>query len=111
MTSPCEQTQTIKELEISQARLSDNQKQFMEMLVEVRDDVKEMKKFIFEWGMANNYVTKEMFNKTVEIFEIKLKDREEQIQKLEKNQNKVARLILSAVIVAVLALVITPKVI
>lgn len=111
MTSPCEQTQTIKELEISQARLSDNQKQFMEMLVEVRDDVKEMKKFIFEWGMATNYVTKEMFNKTVEIFEIKLEDREKKIQKLEKNQNKVARLILSAVIVAVLALVIAPKVI
>jgi hypothetical protein len=52
--------------------------------------------------MATNYVTKEMFNKTVEIFEIKLKDREDQIRKLEKNQNKVAWLIVSAVIIAVL---------
>lgn len=110
MTNPCEQTQAIKELEKWQAALEFNQKKFMEMLVEVRDDVKEMKKFIFEWGMAKNYVTKEMFDKTVEIFEMKLQDREEQIKKLEKNQNKVAWLILSAVIVAVLALVIAPKV-
>jgi hypothetical protein len=45
---PCTQEKTIKELEITQARLSDNQTKFMEMLIEVRDDVKEMKKFIFE---------------------------------------------------------------
>lgn len=109
MTTPCEQTQTIKTLEKWQAALEFNQAKFMEMLVEVRDDVKEMKKFIFEGGMAKNYVTKEMFDKTVEIFELKLQEREEQIKKLERNQNKVARLILSAVIVAILALVVVPK--
>lgn len=110
MPAPCEQTQTIKELEKWQATLEFNQKKFMEMLTEVREDVKEIKKFIFEWGMAKNYVTREMFDKTVEIMELKLMDREEQIKKLEKNQNKVAWLILSAVIIAILWLVVAPKV-
>ena len=74
----------------------------MEILDEVRSDVKEIKKFIFEGAMAQNYVTKEMFELKVVSMQESIDEKKEKIDKLEKNQNKVAWLIISAVILAVL---------
>jgi hypothetical protein len=44
----CPSADTVKQLEAKQANLDFNQIKFMELLREVRDDVKELKKFIFE---------------------------------------------------------------
>jgi len=92
-----------------------NQDKFMEILNEVRGDVKEIKKFIFEWWMAKNYITKEVFDlmmsdKDNTIAEIQ-KSSLERIKKLENNQNKLAWIIITAVILAVLAIIIKPTLI
>lgn len=109
MADPCLQTETIKKLEITQARLSDNYDKVMEILTEVRDDVKDMKKYLFEWWMKNDYVSKEEFNLTIQLFKDKLAEKEKEIADLKKNQNKVAWVIISAVLIALVWLVIVPK--
>jgi hypothetical protein len=48
MTTPCIQEGNIKALEKAQATLTFNQDKLMEILNEVREDVKDIKKFIFE---------------------------------------------------------------
>jgi Sec7-like guanine-nucleotide exchange factor len=56
--------------------------------------------------MAKNYVTKEVFDMMMTEKDEKIKTFGETIKKLESNQNKIAWLIITAVVVAVLALVI-----
>jgi hypothetical protein len=48
----CTQEWKIKTLEI-------NQVNFMEILKEVKDDVKDIKRYLFEWWLEQNYAKKE----------------------------------------------------
>jgi hypothetical protein len=60
--------------------------------------------------MAKDYVSKEIFNNTISGLEQKIVDKEAKIEKLEKAQNKVAWLIISAVLIALISMVVIPKV-
>ena len=99
---PCNQSDRITTLE-------NNDTKIMEILTEVRDDVKDIKKFIFEWPMDDKYVSKEKFDTTVEFMKQQFVQREKEIQELRKNQNKVAWIIISTVLVAILGIVLIPK--
>lgn len=99
---PCSQADRIKTLEL-------NQEKVMEILTEVREDVKDIKKYLFEWPMEDKFVSKQTFELTVEFMKDQLAQREKEILDLKRNQNKVAWIIISAVIIAIIWLVIVPK--
>lgn len=99
----------IKQLEKQQATLENNQTNVMEILEEIRWDLKEVKKFLFQWELQEKFVPREIFNDRVKSLEDKITEKEVKIDKLEKAQNKVAWLIISAVILAVLSMVVIPK--
>lgn len=103
MSSPCEQKDKILSLQY-------NSEKVMEILTKLEKKVDEIHTYIFQWEMAKNYVSREIFDLTVKDFESKITDKEDEIKYLKANQNKVARLIISTVILAVLALIIIPKV-
>jgi len=100
---PCTQEKNIFDLQNKHNNL-------MEILTEVRDDVKEIKKYIFEWPMEDKFKKKNTFNLTVDFMKEQLKQREKEIYDLKRNQNKVAWIIITAVLIAVLGIVIAPKV-
>ena len=99
---PCTQTDRITTLE-------NNDTKIMEILTEMRGDVKDIKKYLFEWPMDDKFVSKEKFDTTVEFMKEQLVQREKEIQELRKNQNKVAWIIISTVLVAILGIVLIPK--
>lgn len=99
---PCSQADRIKTLEL-------NQEKVMDILTEVREDVKDIKKYLFEWPMEDKFVSKQTFELTVEFMKDQLAQREKEILDLKRNQNKVAWIIISAVIIAIIWLVIVPK--
>lgn len=108
-THKCEQIETIKQLEKAQTNLDINQKIFMDILQKLEAKVDDIHKFIFQWEMAKNYVTREMFEMTIKDFNEKINDKDKQIKKLESNQSRIAWLIITAVLMAVIGLVIVPK--
>lgn len=103
MTTPCAQTDRIKTLEL-------NQDKIMEILTEIKQDIKEVKKFLFEWPLEEKFVPKEIFDLTINFFKEQLAQREKDIADLRRNQNKVAWLIISTVLLAIIWLVVVPKV-
>lgn len=104
------QAESIKQLEQKQATLDNNQKNVMEILEEMRWDLKEIKKFLFQWELNDKFVPREIFNDRIAWLEEKIREKENKIDKLEKAQNKVAWLIITAVIIAILSMVVAPKV-
>ena len=56
MTNPCEQVENIQNLKA-------NQSLFMEILKEVKGDVKDIKKYLFEGWLENNYAKRSSVNR------------------------------------------------
>lgn len=56
MTDPCTQQEKI-------SNLQSNQNVFMEILKEVKNDVKDIKKYLFEWWLEDNYAKKTSVNR------------------------------------------------
>jgi hypothetical protein len=51
--------------------------------------------------MAKDYVSKEIFNKTILVLEQKIIDKDKEINELKSNQNRVAWFIILAVLAAI----------
>ena len=106
----CPSAETVKQLEAKQATLDFNQQKFMEVLEKIEKKVDSIYKHIFEWWMAKDYVSKEIFNNTVLTLDQKIVDKDREINELKSNQNRVAWFIILAVLSAVVGLVIIPKI-
>ena len=106
----CPSAEMVKQLEKSQATLDFNQKRFMELLEKLEQKVDDIHKFIFQWEMAKNYVTRDVFNLTIKDFEQRIEDKDKQIKELKSNQSRIAWIVITAVLLAVIGLVIVPKI-
>jgi len=94
MVTPCTQKDQI-------LTLQHNDTAIMKILEKLETKVDEIHKFIFQGEMARNYVTKEIFDMTVKDFEKEIRDKNEQINELKRNQSKVAWFIIFAVLSAI----------
>ena len=101
----CNQEWTIKQLEAKQATLDFNQQKFMEILEKLEQKVNDIHKFIFQWEMAKNYVTRDVFELTIKDFEGRIEDKDKQIKELKSNQTRAAWIILTIFITALAGLV------
>lgn len=103
MTDPCS-----KETELN--ALDSTNKAIMEILWKLEKKIDAIHKWLFEWEMGAKYISKDYFDLTIQMLKQQIKDKEYEVAELKANQNKIARIIISAVILAVLGWVIVPKV-
>ena len=106
----CPSVEIVKQLEKKQATLDFNQTKVMEVLEKIEKKVDSIYKHIFEWWMAKDYVSREIFNNTISVLEQKIVDKDREINELKSNQNRVAWFIIFAVLSAVIGLVIIPRI-
>lgn len=102
MTTPCTKERAIIDLQHNNDRI-------MELLEKLEKKVDDIHVFIFQWEMAKNYISRELFELKISTLEKemkdKLKEKDDEIQSIKSNQNKVAFIIITLFIWAIASLI------
>ena len=81
-------------------------KQMKETINKIDENVSKISAFIFEWWIEEKFVSQKTFELTVEAMQIEIEQKGKIIDELKANQSKVIRIVITAVLTAVLWLVI-----
>lgn len=81
-------------------------KQMKETINKIDENVSKISSFIFEWWIEEKFVSQKTFELTVEALEKELDQKGKMLDELKSNQSKVIRIVITAVLSAILGLVI-----
>lgn len=81
-------------------------KQMKETINKIDENVSKISSFIFEWWLEDKFVSQKTFELTVEAMQKELETKWKMLDELKSNQSKVIWIIITAVLTAVLGLVI-----
>lgn len=85
-------------------------KQMKETINKIDENVSKISSFIFEWWIEEKFVSQKTFELTIEALEKELDQKGKMLDDLKSNQAKVIRIVISAVLTAVIGLVIKTNV-
>lgn len=85
-------------------------KQMKETINKIDENVSKISSFIFEWWIEEKFVSQKTFELTIEALEKELENKQKALDDLKSNQAKVIRIVISAVLTAVIGLVIKTNV-
>lgn len=81
-------------------------KQMKETINKIDENVSKISAFIFEWWIEEKFVSQKTFELTIEALEKELEQKGKMLDELKSNQSKVIRIVITAVLSAILGLVI-----
>lgn len=81
-------------------------KQMKDTINKIDENVSKISAFIFEWWIEQKFVSQKTFELTVEALNKELEQKQKDLDDLKSNQSKVIRIVITAVLTAVLGLVI-----
>ena len=81
-------------------------KQMKETINKIDENVSKISSFIFEWWIEEKFVSQKTFELTVEALNKELEQKQKSLDELKSNQSKVIRIVITAVLSAILGLVI-----
>lgn len=81
-------------------------KQMKETINKIDENVSKISSFIFEWWIEEKFVSQKTFELTIEALEKELDQKGKMLDELKSNQSKVIRIVITAVLSAILGLVI-----
>ncbi len=81
-------------------------KQMKETINKIDENVSKISSFIFEWWIEQKFVSQKTFELTVEALNKELEQKQKALDDLKSNQSKVIRIVITAVLSAILGLVI-----
>lgn len=81
-------------------------KQMKDTINKIDENVSKISAFIFEWWIEEKFVSQKTFELTIEALEKELEQKGKMLDELKSNQSKVIRIVITAVLTAVLGLVI-----
>lgn len=81
-------------------------KQMKETINKIDENVSKISAFIFEWWIEQKFVSQKTFELTVEALNKELEQKQKALDDLKSNQSKVIRIVITAVLSAILGLVI-----
>ena len=85
-------------------------KQMKETINKIDENVSKISSFIFEWWIEEKFVSQKTFELTVEALNKELENKQKTLDDLKSNQAKVIRIVITAVLTAVVGLVIKTNV-
>ena len=85
-------------------------KQMKETINKIDANVSKISSFIFEWWIEEKFVSQKTFELTVEALNKELENKQKALDDLKSNQAKVIRIVITAVLTAVVGLVIKTNV-
>ena len=85
-------------------------KQMKETINKIDENVSKISSFIFEWWIEEKFVSQKTFELTIEALEKELDQKGKMLDDLKSNQAKVIRIVISAILTAVVGLVIKTNV-
>lgn len=85
-------------------------KQMKETINKIDENVSKISSFIFEWWIEEKFVSQKTFELTVEALNKELENKQKSLDDLKSNQAKVIRIVITAVLTAVVGLVIKTNV-
>ena len=85
-------------------------KQMKETINKIDENVSKISSFIFEWWIEEKFVSQKTFELTVEALNKELENKQKALDDLKSNQAKVIRIVITAVLTAVVGLVIKTNV-
>ena len=81
-------------------------KQMTETINKIDENVSKISAFIFEWWIEKRFVSQKTFELTIEALKNEIEQKQKDLDTLKANQSKVIRIVITAVLTAVLGLVI-----
>lgn len=81
-------------------------KQMKETINKIDENVSKISSFIFEWWIEEKFVSQKTFELTIEAMQKEIEQKWKIIDELKTNQSKVIWIIITAVLTAILGLVI-----
>lgn len=81
-------------------------KQMKETINKIDENVSKISSFIFEWWIEQKFVSQKTFELTIEALNKELEQKQKALDDLKSNQSKVIRIVITAVLSAILGLVI-----
>ena len=81
-------------------------KQMKETINKIDENVSKISSFIFEWWIEEKFVSQKTFELTIEALQKELEQKQKSLDELKSNQSKVIRIVITAVLSAILGLVI-----
>ena len=81
-------------------------KQMKETINKIDENVSKISSFIFEWWIEEKFVSQKTFELTIEAMQKELELKWKMLDELKSNQSKVIRIVITAVLTAVLGLVV-----
>lgn len=81
-------------------------KQMKETINKIDENVSKISAFIFEWWIEQKFVSQKTFELTIEALNKELEQKQKALDDLKSNQSKVIRIVITAVLSAILGLVI-----
>lgn len=81
-------------------------KQMKETINKIDENVSKISEFIFEWWIEQKFVSQKTFELTIEALNKELEQKQKALDDLKSNQSKVIRIVITAVLSAILGLVI-----
>lgn len=81
-------------------------KQMKETINKIDENVSKISSFIFEWWIEEKFVSQKTFELTIEAMQKEIEQKWKIIDELKTNQSKVIRIVITAVLTAILGLVI-----
>jgi len=81
-------------------------KQMKETINKIDENVSKISSFIFEWWIEEKFVSQKTFELTIEAMQKEIEQKWKALEELKSNQSKVIRIVITAVLSAILGLVI-----
>lgn len=81
-------------------------KQMKETINKIDENVSKISEFIFQWWIEQKFVSQKTFELTVDALNKELENKQKLLDDLKSNQAKVIRIVITAVLTAVVGLVI-----
>lgn len=85
-------------------------KQMKETINKIDENVSKISEFIFQWWIEQKFVSQKTFELTVDALNKELENKQKSLDDLKSNQAKVIRIVITAVLTAVVGLVIKTNV-
>lgn len=85
-------------------------KQMKETINKIDENVSKISEFIFQWWIEQKFVSQKTFELTVDALNKELENKQKALDDLKSNQAKVIRIVITAVLTAVVGLVIKTNV-
>lgn len=85
-------------------------KQMKETINKIDENVSKISEFIFQWWIEQKFVSQKTFELTVDALNKELENKQKLLDDLKSNQAKVIRIVITAVLTAVVGLVIKTNV-